>query len=57
MIVENIEKLLYMDDISTGADITEDARKICKISREIFFKANMNLQKRNSNSKKLDKYM
>lgn len=28
VIVENIEKLLYMDDISTGADKTEDARKI-----------------------------
>ena len=46
-----------MDDLVAGADTTEDAIKMFRRSKEVFFKTNMNQRKWKSNSKQVNKYV
>lgn len=56
-IVENVQNLLHVDNLLMDADTMKDGRKIFRISKEIFLKAIMNLQKWSSNSKQMNEWM
>lgn len=45
VIAENVQNLLHVDNLLMDADTMKDGRKIFRISKEIFLKAIMNLQK------------
>lgn len=56
-IVKNIKKSLYVNYLLTGANTTEDLIKIFRKSKEVFVKANIDLQKWKSNRKQVSKYV
>ena len=49
-LVELIKKLLYVDDLLTGADNVQGGFELCQDSKELMAKGAFNLRKWNSNS-------
>ena len=52
-LVELIKKLLYVDDLFTGADNVQEGFELYQDSKELMAKGAFNLRKRNSNSNEL----
>lgn len=44
-IAKNVQNLLHVDNLLMDADTMKDGRKIFRISKEMFLKAIMNLQR------------